>query len=473
MMNEKAKKLGKAFKLGLSFARGRRYSGVAMDADKWITVKPNGEGKTGRPVLIDGETGEIKAGMGGKFNGQKISEARKDFSGPRITQKQRASKKNSDVSSMSDDEISKRMYDIGSRMQLPRTTEAEKKHYYELQAEFNKRRKERNEALNKKAQERKNKPETPEERNIREDRERVKQREREVTSSTYERAQKRLHRDVNNWFGMGNQKAMTESQYLASKGLSDISDFMLDKTKIPHGETARQTAKRLKDTDKALNDHYSKVAEARKEYREKVKSGEIREPSTIERLLDSAKGHEDNEATKAARRALEKRGIDWQTGKKLNKNTGAETVQKISDLSDGELTKQMQALEPKYVSKKATEAEGLRYRQLAAEFMRRRSAKRESKEQDQMSGQKVNIGGKSVDSSTVDMAKKYVKLYELNHSGKRLNDSEAKKQATSYLKTLLEGQNEKQARLILEEDINEGTRVLRGRGNIDLADFLS
>ena len=273
MMNEKAKKLGKAFKLGLSFARGRRYSGVAMDADKWITVKPNGEGKTGRPVLIDGETGEVKAGMGGKFNGQKISEARKDFSGPRITQKQRASKK--------------------------------------------------------------------------------------------------------------------------------------------------------------------------------------------------------TEATKTARRALEKRGIDWQTGKKLNKNTRAETVQKISDLSDSELTKQMQALEPKYVSKKATEAEGLRYRQLAAEFMRRRSAKRESKEQDQMSGQKVNIGGKSVDSSTVDMAKKYVKLYELNHSGKRLNDSEAKKQATSYLKTLLEGQNEKQARLILEEDINEGTRVLRGRGNIDLADFLS
>lgn len=365
MMNEKAKKLGKAFKLGLSFARGRRFSGVAMDADKWITVKPNGESNTGRPVLIDGETGEVKAGMGGKFNGQKISEARKSFSGPRITQKQRASKR----------------------------TEA--------------------------------------------------------------------------------TKSMTESQYLASKGISNISDFMLDKTRIPHGETARQTAKRLKDTDKALNEHYSKVAEARKEYKDKVNSGEIREPSTIERLLVSAKGHEDNEATKAARRALEKRGIDWQTGKKLNKNTGAETVQKISDLSDGELTKQMQALEPKYVSKKATEAEGLRYRQLAAEFMRRRSAKRESQEQDHMSGRKVNIGGKSVDSSTVDMAKKYVKLYELNHSGERLNDSEAKKQATSYLKTLLEGQNEKQARLILEEDINEGTRVLRGRGNVDLADFLS
>lgn len=107
MMNEKAKKLGKAFKLGLSFARGRRYSGVAMDADKWITVKPNGEGKTGRPVLIDGETGEIKAGMGGKFNGQKISEARKSFSGPRITQAQRSQKQNEAEHTESEKHIAK------------------------------------------------------------------------------------------------------------------------------------------------------------------------------------------------------------------------------------------------------------------------------------------------------------------------------------------------------------------------------
>ena len=57
----------------------------AMDAkDRWITVKPNGEEHKGRHVKIDGETGEIKAGMGGRFNGQKISEARKSFVGARI-----------------------------------------------------------------------------------------------------------------------------------------------------------------------------------------------------------------------------------------------------------------------------------------------------------------------------------------------------------------------------------------------------
>ena len=62
----------------------------AMDAkDRWITVKPNGEENKGRHVKIDGETGEIKAGMGGRFNGQKISEARKSFVGARITSQQR------------------------------------------------------------------------------------------------------------------------------------------------------------------------------------------------------------------------------------------------------------------------------------------------------------------------------------------------------------------------------------------------
>lgn len=49
-------------------------------ADKWITVKPNGADNKGSPALI-GEGGEIKAGMGGKFNGDKISEVRSSFTG--------------------------------------------------------------------------------------------------------------------------------------------------------------------------------------------------------------------------------------------------------------------------------------------------------------------------------------------------------------------------------------------------------
>lgn len=55
---------------------------ITADANKWITVKPNGAENKGSPVLI-GENGEVKAGMGGKFNGQRISEVRKDFTGPK------------------------------------------------------------------------------------------------------------------------------------------------------------------------------------------------------------------------------------------------------------------------------------------------------------------------------------------------------------------------------------------------------
>lgn len=54
--------------------------------DKWITVKPNGQNNTGRPALI-GEGGVIKGGMGGKFNGEKISEVRKDFTGAKTPKK--------------------------------------------------------------------------------------------------------------------------------------------------------------------------------------------------------------------------------------------------------------------------------------------------------------------------------------------------------------------------------------------------
>ena len=47
----------------------------AMDGNKWITVKPNGERRRGQPVLVN-EQGVVQGGMGGKFNGKHISEAK-------------------------------------------------------------------------------------------------------------------------------------------------------------------------------------------------------------------------------------------------------------------------------------------------------------------------------------------------------------------------------------------------------------
>lgn len=77
------RKLGMAFRAGLAFSLGRRFTvqnRLAQDEAKWITVHPNGKGMTkdgdkakGQPVLIDGETGEVLGGMGGKFTGKHIS----------------------------------------------------------------------------------------------------------------------------------------------------------------------------------------------------------------------------------------------------------------------------------------------------------------------------------------------------------------------------------------------------------------
>lgn len=59
----------------------RKFAVFAMD-NRWITVKPNGPDNKGAPVQID-DQGRVVKGMGGKFNGEKISEVRKDFSGPK------------------------------------------------------------------------------------------------------------------------------------------------------------------------------------------------------------------------------------------------------------------------------------------------------------------------------------------------------------------------------------------------------
>lgn len=57
---------------------------LAYDEARWITVHPNGDEHEGQPVLIDDEGGgRILGGMGGKFNGQKISEIKKGFVGPK------------------------------------------------------------------------------------------------------------------------------------------------------------------------------------------------------------------------------------------------------------------------------------------------------------------------------------------------------------------------------------------------------
>lgn len=104
---------------------------------------------------------------------------------------------------------------------------------------------------------------------------------------------------------------MTEEEYLASKGygFAGIGDVALHKGKQ---KTGKQQDKVLENQNQKDIKYIAKREDLRKEYFSKLSKGELRQPSTIERLIKIANGNPDNEATQSARQSLKKRGIDWQ-----------------------------------------------------------------------------------------------------------------------------------------------------------------
>lgn len=107
------------------------------------------------------------------------------------------------------------------------------------------------------------------------------------------------------------QKIMTEEEYLASRGYgsSGFGDVALSKGNYRNG-TGRAILQRQNRRDV---EYANKRTALRAEYKSKLSSGEIRQPSRIEQLLKTARGNSDNEAVKAARRALDKRGVNWRS----------------------------------------------------------------------------------------------------------------------------------------------------------------
>ena len=73
-----AKRLGRAFKMGMAFAKGRNHVEAAnMAMDRWITIHPFGKGRNAdfARIFINDETGIIETGAGGKFNGKTLKQA--------------------------------------------------------------------------------------------------------------------------------------------------------------------------------------------------------------------------------------------------------------------------------------------------------------------------------------------------------------------------------------------------------------
>lgn len=107
-------------------------------------------------------------------------------------------------------------------------------------------------------------------------------------------------------------KVVSLEQYLAERGLSSpISDYTLDKTRLPHGETERQRKKRLQEGERVAREYHDRRNAAIREYERLVKRGEIRKPTRIEEMQDIARGNPDNASVQAARRVLRKRGLGW------------------------------------------------------------------------------------------------------------------------------------------------------------------
>ena len=104
---------------------------------------------------------------------------------------------------------------------------------------------------------------------------------------------------------------MEEETYLSIKGASrqDIGDSAFHKNK---GNNSDKTWSKMIDA-KSEKDRKLIIRreELRKEYLQKVENGEFRQPTRNERLIATANGHIDNECTIAARRLLDKKGIDW------------------------------------------------------------------------------------------------------------------------------------------------------------------
>ena len=130
-------------------------------------------------------------------------------------------------------------------------------------------------------------------------------------------------------------KAMTEQEYLGSKGVADSSSgWILDKLRGNRQLGTQRGRERFnRESEKAEAEYQKRREQAKQEYKEKVKNGELRDKTKIERMIEAANGHPDNPSTQAARRMAEKRGIDWKTGKQINKSDVSNSFDELTEFN--------------------------------------------------------------------------------------------------------------------------------------------
>ena len=128
-----------------------------------------------------------------------------------------------------------------------------------------------------------------------------------------------IHR-INNPAGIP-KNAITEEEFLAFRGVGDaMSGYTIDKARSNRTIRTQRGKERFEKETLSANEAYQKKRDAaRAEYKSLIEKGVIRDKTPIERRIVTAHGNPDNESTQAARRLLEKKGIDWKTGRKKKK----------------------------------------------------------------------------------------------------------------------------------------------------------
>lgn len=113
---------------------------------------------------------------------------------------------------------------------------------------------------------------------------------------------------------------MTEDEFLMLRGVgSSTSGIGIDTYAGANRlyMSDKQVEKTRKNISKANDEYYSARNKAKAEYQQLVSQGKIVPKTGIEKIVTAAHGNPDLQATQAARRMAEKKGINWRTGKKL------------------------------------------------------------------------------------------------------------------------------------------------------------
>ena len=116
-------------------------------------------------------------------------------------------------------------------------------------------------------------------------------------------------------------KKMSLDDFLYSRGVAaPFSDYVFDKLRSNRQIRTARGKKRFEvQCDKHREEYAQKRRMAISEYNSLVENGAIVPKTLLERTIEKANGHPDNESTQAARRILAKRGLDWRTRKPLQK----------------------------------------------------------------------------------------------------------------------------------------------------------